>query len=181
MEDTKPTMTSVTTDYQASSLSRYAHLIDIPLSDRILDALISLFNYFDIYAPKMSAIYSIVTFIRFFQLIGGAFMAANLSSFKPGTLTYNAMSIISVLFHAVPLEYRLGNAAYILYAFNGVLIFFGLYLLLTAFIYKRTTKVSRVSTCVLSVFIAIGPYILTPLMGRYQFCNLIVIVIDFVI
>ncbi|EAY04479.1 hypothetical protein TVAG_194440 [Trichomonas vaginalis G3] len=167
MEDSKPTVTTTVTDYASSSLSRYAHLIDIPLSDRILDALISLFNYFDIYAPKMPVLYAVVTYIRFFQLVGGAFMAENVSSFKPGTLAYDTISYISILFHAIPLQYRLGNGAYVLFAFNGILILFGIYLLATAFVYKKTTKVSRFSIIALSAFMAIGPYILTPLITQY--------------
>lgn len=136
MDDTKQTTQTTFTNYEASSLSRYEGLIDIPLSHRLMDAFISLFNYFDIAAPKMPAVYSIVTYIRFFQLIGGAFFAANISSFRPGTLTYSAMSIISILFHAVPLEYRLGNATYILFTINGIMIFFAFYLTIAAFMYK---------------------------------------------
>lgn len=167
MEDKQSTTSMISTDIAISSMSRYDGLIDIPLTDRIIDSLISLYNYFDIYAPKMPMIYNIVTFFRFFQLIGGSFMAANHNAFKPGTLTYDVMSIITVLFHIVPVEYRRGNGYIFLYVVNSILILFAIYLIFTAFSYISTSKVPKISTIVLSIFMAVGPFILLPVSAQY--------------
>ncbi|EAX85133.1 hypothetical protein TVAG_505880 [Trichomonas vaginalis G3] len=168
MEDAL-TSTSVTyTDFASSSISKYADLIDIPITTRVIDSLISLFNYFDIYAPRIPLIYSVVTCIRFFQLIGGAFFSANTDSFLPGTFAYKVMSIITVLFHIVPLQYRLGKAAIILYSINSVLIVFVVHLLVTAYSYKKTSKVPKISCIILSIFNAVGPYTLIPIVAQYS-------------
>ncbi|EAY03760.1 hypothetical protein TVAG_072530 [Trichomonas vaginalis G3] len=94
-------------------------------------------------------------------------MAANLDSFIPGTLTYNAMSIITVFFHLVPLQYRRGSGHWILLAVNGLLLIFLIYIIITAFIYKKTSKVPKASTYILSIFMAIGPYLLVPISAQY--------------
>ncbi|EAY19029.1 Adenylate and Guanylate cyclase catalytic domain containing protein [Trichomonas vaginalis G3] len=167
MEEAQTTTSMVSSEIATSSLSRYEGLIDVPLSDKIIDSLTALFNYFDIYAPKMEFVYAIVTFFRFFQLLGGAFMAANLDSFEPGTLTFNAMSIITVLFHVVPVQYRRGNGHIVLLVVNGLLLIFGIYLILPAFLYKKTSKVPSASTKILSIFMAIGPYLLVPISAQY--------------
>lgn len=83
MEEIKSATSIAVTDFTVSSISKYDGLVDIPLSDKIIDSLINLFNYLDIYGPKMSLVYSIVTIFRFLQLIGGSFMAANKNAFKP--------------------------------------------------------------------------------------------------
>ncbi|EAY08483.1 hypothetical protein TVAG_145630 [Trichomonas vaginalis G3] len=165
MEETQPTSTALSTEIATSAMSKYSCLIDIPLSYRVIDSLTSLFNYFDIYAPRMHFFHVIVTVFRFFQLMGGAFMAGNTSSFAKGTLSYSAVSILTIFFHVVPLEYRYGNAVYILYAFNGFLILNGIYLLITAFVYKSTSKVPRVSCILLSIFMAFGPFLCLPIIA----------------
>lgn len=167
MEDVTTTTSGLSTDLVASSLSRYEGLIDIPLNERIIDALISLFNYFDIYAPKMTIVYNVVTFFRFFQLVGGAFMAANLNSFIGGTLTYKTMSIISILFHIIPLEYRRGRGQYVCYAVNGFLVLFAIYLIITALNYKKSSKVPTFSKYCLSIFMATFPFFLIPISVQY--------------
>ncbi|EAY02046.1 hypothetical protein TVAG_383490 [Trichomonas vaginalis G3] len=154
-------------EIEAASVSRFEHLIDIPFSEKMIDSLIALFNYFDIYAPRMELLYTIITFLRFFQLIGGSFMAANLDSFAENTLAQKVVSVITVLFHVVPLEYRRGNEMIILGVVNGILLIMGIYLQVTAFSYKSTSKVPKASLLILSVYLAIGPFLLVPISAQY--------------
>lgn len=167
MEEVTSQTSITSTDFATSSISRYEGLIDIPLNERLIDALTSLFNYFDIYAPRMSFVYNIVTFFRFLELLGGSFMAANLNSFVPGTFTFKVMSVLTVFFHLIPLQYRRGNGWIILYVVNSLLIIFGIYLVVVAFKFKKSSKVSNFSTIALSIYLAIGPFLFVPISAQY--------------
>ncbi|EAX99450.1 hypothetical protein TVAG_052930 [Trichomonas vaginalis G3] len=167
MEEVKTNTEISSQDFSGSMNSKITALIDVPISDKLIDSLVSLFNYMDIYAPKMPLLYSIVTILRLFQLIGCSMMAANNDVFDPTTLTYKSVSILSVLFHIVPVTYRRGNEPIILLSFNCILFAFGIYLILTACIYRATSKVPDISTYILSVFMAIGPFLILPIIAQY--------------
>ncbi|EAY17162.1 hypothetical protein TVAG_303810 [Trichomonas vaginalis G3] len=167
MQETAITASSSLQDISNSENTKLEQLIDVPFTKKAIAALLRLFNYFDIYAPRIPAVYDIITIIRFFQLIGGSIMAANTDLFKPGTLTFKVMSVISVLFHVVPVQYRDANLVYILTAIDAILIVFGFYLVITVFQYKTTSKVPRMSLLILSFYIAIGPFIILPLAAQF--------------
>ncbi|KAI5482962.1 guanylate cyclase protein [Trichomonas vaginalis G3] len=94
-------------------------------------------------------------------------MAANLNSFVPGTFTFKVMSVLTVFFHLIPLQYRRGNGWIILYVVNSLLIIFGIYLVVVAFKFKKSSKVSNFSTIALSIYLAIGPFLFVPISAQY--------------
>lgn len=167
MDDAHISTSASSVDIAITSISKYDGLIDIPFTTKIVDNLVSLFNYFDIYAPRMSFMYSAVTYIRFLQLIGGAFMEANHETFTEGSLADKVINVISVFFYLVPLKFRNGNESIICFCINSVLVFFAIYMVATAFTYKKTSKVSKFSTVVLSIFISFGPFLLVPITADY--------------
>lgn len=122
MDEQRVSTTSTDIETSNSVDSRIRQLVDIPIQQKIIESLVSLFNYFDIYGTRIPVLYNIVTILRLFQFVGCAFMAANNNVFRPGTQTYKAMSILSVLFHLVPVEYRVGHEYIILFAVNIVLL-----------------------------------------------------------
>lgn len=168
MEEVQSAPSAPSSSFATTTTSKYDELIDIPVTTKIIEQLISLFNYFDIYAPRMQVLHDIVTIFRFFQLVGGAFMAANLNSFAPGTFTFNVMSVITVFFHLVPLQYRRNKAYIVLSVVNSILIVFAIYLVVTAYLYKKTSKVPDISTKILSIFMAIGPNLLVPISAQFS-------------
>ena len=117
----------------------------------------------------MELLYKIVTVLRFFQLFGGALMASNTTVFLPGSLTYNTISIMSVFFHLIPCQYRNGIEYLALFALNTILFLFAIYLLIASSYYKKTSKVSKVTTYVLPVFMATGPFLFLPILA--EFCG----------
>lgn len=157
MEEIQSTSTQNSDDFSSSLSSRLSGLVDIPLSTRIRENVSSLFNFLDIYGPKIPLLHTIVSFIRFFQLIGGAFMASNNDIFDQKTLAFRAINIITVFFHVIPVQYRFGNEYIFLYIINAVLILFGIYLLVCAFIYKKTSAISRFSIVLLTLFMSFVP------------------------
>lgn len=167
MQNIAQSISKESSDMASSLESRYQKLIDVPLSHRIRKSLVHLFNYFDIYGPRITHLYAVMTYFRFFQLIGAAFLAENSNVFLPGTLAYKTMSILTVLFHLVPAKYRDGHEELVIYIINLILIGFGIYLTATAFVYDKTTKVSRITTNVLTVFIAIGPFLFIPILIQF--------------
>ncbi|KAI5541617.1 guanylate cyclase protein, partial [Trichomonas vaginalis G3] len=163
------TSTCMSGNFDGSMQSTIEKLIDIPVHQKIITNLVALFNYFDIYAPKMELLYKIVTVLRFFQLFGGALMASNTTVFLPGSLTYNTISIMSVFFHLIPCQYRNGIEYLALFALNTILFLFAIYLLIASSYYKKTSKVSKVTTYVLPVFMATGPFLFLPILA--EFCG----------
>lgn len=168
MDDTSSTSTRNNMDFSMSVSSRFEGLIDIPITDQIIESMVSFFNYLDNYAPRMPFLYNFVSVVRMLQLIGGAFMAANNDIYDPNTITYQAMSVLTVTFHIVPVQYRLGNEYLILDLVLALLIIFGAYLFITAWLYKTTSKVPKISTKILAIFIAVGPFILLPIAVQYM-------------
>ncbi|EAX94015.1 hypothetical protein TVAG_082220 [Trichomonas vaginalis G3] len=167
MEEIQSTSTQNSDDFSSSLSSRLSGLVDIPLSTRIRENVSSLFNFLDIYGPKIPLLHTIVSFIRFFQLIGGAFMASNNDIFDQKTLAFRAINIITVFFHVIPVQYRFGNEYIFLYIINAVLILFGIYLLVCAFIYKKTSAISRFSIVLLTLFMSFVPWLLILISVQY--------------
>lgn len=156
MQNSNLDVSSQSIELSSSVSSKYSSLIDVPLTDHIRNSLVDLFNYLDIYGPRMPIVYEVVTIIRFLQLIGACFMTSNTNVFYHGSLTYNAISIFTILFHIIPVQYRDGNESVILFILNSFMILFGIYIFVTAEIYRKTSKVPRFSTIIISfIFIPI--------------------------
>ena len=115
----------------------------------------------------MSFLYHIVTILRFFQLVGVSLMATNENIFTPGTLTYRTIGIISMFYNYIPLQKVHDYEEFILMGIVIFLLIFVLYLIVTAFHYKKTSKVSKANTIILSIFIAICPFLFMPVVSQF--------------
>lgn len=168
MEEIQSTSSQGNEGFENSLTSRVNGLIDIPFMTRLRENLSALFNFLDIYGPKIEMVHTVITFIRIFQLIGASIMAANDDAFDQTTLTFKAVSILTVIFHIIPVQYRFGNEYIFIYVIDAILLSFGFYLVIAAFIYNKTTTLSRFSIVALTLFSSFVTFVLIPISIQFS-------------
>ncbi|EAX88598.1 Adenylate and Guanylate cyclase catalytic domain containing protein [Trichomonas vaginalis G3] len=168
MNDVQSYASEESSVFTAASITRYKDLIDIPISTTIKENLSSLFNFLDIYGPKIALFHTIVSFLRLFQLIGCSFMTSDADVVDLSTKTYWLMNVMSVLFHVMPVSVRKNNEYIVLYLVNIILLVFLGYLLFMAFQYKKTSVVSKTATNILTVFMSFVPFWFLPIAVQFS-------------
>lgn len=146
-----------------TSQTRYHGLIDVPFTTTLKENLTSLFNFLDIYGPKISEVHQIVAIFRMFQLIGCSFMYSNVNIIERKTVTFSILNYIAMLFHILPINSREGNEYIVLYILNALLFFGVYYLIFIAFRYKKTAIVSKFSINTLTIFTSFFPFLIIPI------------------
>ena len=138
----------------SSISSKYADLIGIPFSTQLKMALISIFGYLENYAPRMPVVHVIITFFRFFQIFGPSILVNYASIFDINSNAGLTFSYFSVLYHVVPVQYRVEANEPVLWCCSCLQFLYLLLLTIAAFIYKRTTRLNNCLMHVLNIMTA---------------------------
>ena len=170
MEETVSSTKGQTFQLSQSLSSRFEGYIEIPFTSRLRSSLLRLFSYLDNYSPKMTFLYAIITIMRFLQIIGPALMVSNKDIWDQDAVTTQVLDLVSICWHLVPVRARAGNEPIILYCFVAIQLFFVGFLSFTAYKYKTTIRVPKVSNIIVSLYTACCaftlPVITTQFMGE---------------
>ena len=152
-ETTTQTRTSSFQVSQSLS-SRYEGYIDVPIIDQIQNSLMRLFSYLDNYAPRVTFIYSFITFIRFLQIIGPSLVIFNHKVWDSDAISTKFLDICAFLFDIVPVFARVNQEVIILLGFSVILLVILFFIIFTAFRYVKTARVPKLSNYTVTIFIA---------------------------
>ena len=156
------TGTAPMTNSFLSSNTKYGGLIKVKASKRIRNSLFLLIGYIDTTSPHFLMMHTIVTFFRFFQLIGPIFFAASERFWPTGEIQQKIVSYISIVFHVVPVEYRFAAATFIQIIYWLILIFYFSLMLISGYVYKTTSKLPKVVVYIISIFEGTVMYLIHP-------------------
>ena len=154
MEETVSSTKGQTFQLSQSLSSRFEGYIEIPFTSRLRTSLLRIFSYLDNYAPKLTIVYAIITIMRFLQVLGPALMVANKDIWDQDAVTTKVLDLLSICWHIVPVRARAGNEDIIIYCFVVIQLFFVSFLTFTAYQYKTTIRVPKISNIIISIYTA---------------------------
>ena len=86
--------------------------------------LFNLFSYMDSVVPNFFPMHEVISVWRMVQFIGPCLCAANTDLWDPKSTAGKAVSIISVFFHIIPVEYRNDASSAVEFIYCGINILF---------------------------------------------------------
>ena len=143
--------------------NKYGGMIKRSFIKVIRDNLFSLFSYLDSVVPNFYQMHEFISIWRIIQFIGPCFCAANGSLWKYDSTERKAISIISIFYHLIPVEYRVDASIPFEFIYCGINIIFFLSILLSAKHYKKTAKLPNYLPSILSVYIHTFGYLIHPI------------------
>lgn len=151
------------TNIQFSSNDKYGGLIKRKMTKQIRDRLYLLLNYFDNTVPQFYILHTVISIWRAIQFIGPSIMAASTVLWVPDSIASNGVSVISVIFHLVPPEYRSKSTIFIELIYFVFLLAFFIAIIGASYYFKETAKLSSKSSSFLTIFMNTFLYILPPI------------------
>ena len=144
----------------SSESQRYGGLIKTPFYKQIYSNFKTLLSYFDVVSKIYPAIGMIISFIRIIQFWGSSLTENSEVLYEPGSTDATVISIVSVLFHLLPVSVR-NYIVLIVYVIIGFL--FNLVYFISSFIYKKTSEIPTYVVYSIHLFYQIIYLILQPI------------------
>ncbi|OHT08551.1 Adenylate and Guanylate cyclase catalytic domain containing protein [Tritrichomonas foetus] len=131
---------------------------------KIRNRIFFIFSFIDTLQIDYYTMHSIVSCWRIIQLIGPS-LAVNYSNFwKPNSQYQDVVSIISTLFHLVPIENRAQASIYIELLYFFILLFLFIFLVFYAFYFRRSAKIASYVPVILIIIINGFLHVMHPIM-----------------
>ena len=150
--------------YGSESNGKYNGMIKQSPIKVLRNRFFSLLTYFDSVVPNFYPMHAIVSVWRIVQFLGPCLCPANLHLWNPDNASSRipgkVVSIISILFHIVPVEYRAESSVILelIYIVLNVLFFIAIFS--GSIYYKNKAKLERSISIIFSVYINVFGYLL---------------------
>lgn len=145
-----------------SAESKYNGLVQKSPLKIAKNRLFSLMSYMDSTVPHFYLMHEVVTVWRFIQLIGATFCASYDDFWEDKSLAKNAIGIVSIFFHLIPPKYRFDGATICEFIYSVLFIVFFVLIFASATVYKKTAKLPKAITPIISVFLSTFMLLLHP-------------------
>ena len=143
--------------------NQYAGMIKQSYFKILRNHFFNLFTYLDSVVPNFFPMHEVVTVWRMIQFIGPCLCAANNLLWEHNKTPGKAVSILSIFFHIVPVEYRRDASVVVEFIYCGVNILFFVIIVASAYYYKKAARLPTYLPSILSVYIHTVGYLIHPI------------------
>ena len=166
--DPSVTATSMISSNSLRSLdasTRYMGMIEMSAYKKTRNSLFQLFDYVSQTAPPLYGMHYFITFWRLLQVLGPGFCTDYVSIWGQGTIMYQVMNLLSILFHIIPPSERAEIGGYVM--IGDAVLFILVFILVfgSSFKFVANAKLPGWIPVFISVWFGSFGYILQPMAG----------------